>query len=49
MTDKQKEILKVFEEIIPKCTERQREKILNWGEAIAYFLDNQEKKAQKTA
>lgn len=48
MTEKQKETLKIFERIIPKCSEKQREKVMNWGEAIAYFLDNQEQ-VQKTA
>ena len=49
MTEKQKETLKIFEKIIPRCTERQREKILDWGEAIAYMLDHQEQKTKETA
>ena len=47
MTDKQKEVLKIFETILPKCNERQREKIKDWGEAIAYFLDSKEQEQKQ--
>lgn len=49
MTDKQKRILKIFENLIPKCSEKQQEKILNFGEAIAYMVEHQEQKTEKTA
>lgn len=48
MTDAQKKALKTLEAVIPKCDDAQADIILRWGEAIAYFLDNQ-KKTQQSA
>lgn len=49
MTEKQKKILDIFENLIPKCSDAQQEKILNFGEAIAYMVEHQEQKTEKTA
>lgn len=46
MTDAQKKALKTLEAVIPKCDDKQADIILRWGEAIAYFLDNQKQKEQ---
>ena len=47
MTDKEKKILEVFGQIIPKMSELEKEKLLAFGEGMAFFKDLQE--TQKTA
>jgi hypothetical protein len=47
MSDKEKRILEVFGQTIPKMTELEKERLLAFGEGIAFFKSQQE--SQKTA
>ena len=47
MTDKEKRILEVFGQTIPKMSEMEKEKLLSFGEGLAFFKRQQE--TQKTA
>lgn len=49
MTDKQKKILDIFGKLIPKCSDAQQEKLLHFGEAIAYMVEHQNKETGKPA
>lgn len=40
MTDKERKILKTFEELIPQLNETEREKILSFGEGMAFFKNH---------
>lgn len=48
MTEREKEILKTFEKVIPTLTELEKEKLLSFGEGIAFKTkDNNEKRMQE--
>ncbi len=42
MSEKQKQILETFEEIIPKMSEMEQEKLLSFGEGIAFVKEQKE-------
>lgn len=46
MSEKQKQILETFEEIIPKMTEMEQEKLLSFGEGIAFVKEKKEKEEE---
>ena len=37
MSEKEKEIIETFEKILPKMTELEREKLLSFGEGMAFM------------
>ncbi len=43
MSDKEREILKKFEEVLPKMTELQKERLLAFGEGMVFKTELQEK------
>ena len=47
MSEKEKKILRTFEEILPDMTELEREKLLSFGEGIAFKTAEQKKEEQK--
>ncbi len=46
MSEKEKEILKTFERTIPKMTEIEKERLLAFGEGIAFKTEQQEKEKE---
>ena len=46
MSKNEKEILKTFEKVIPDLTELEREKLLSFGEGIAFKTAEQKKQRQ---
>lgn len=44
MSEKEKKILETFEKVIPKMSEMEKEKLLSFGEGMAYMKDQQQKK-----
>lgn len=44
MSEKEKEILKTFEKVIPNLTEIEKEKLLSFGEGMAFMKEHQEEK-----
>lgn len=44
MSDKEREILKTFEEVIPELTELEKEKLLSFGEGMAFKAQELKKK-----
>lgn len=48
MSEKEKKILKTFEEVIPDMTELEREKLLSFGEGIAFKTAEQKKREQES-
>ena len=49
MSEKEKKILDTFEKVLPDMTELEREKLLSFGEGIAFKTAEQKKRKQKTA
>lgn len=47
MSEKEKKILETFEKVIPDLTEMEKEKLLSFGEGMAFMKDKQAK--QNTA
>lgn len=47
MEKNEKEILKIFERVIPDLTELEREKLLSFGEGIAFKTAEQKKQWKK--
>lgn len=43
MTDKEKKILLTFIDIVPKLDEKKREKLLAFGEGMAFMVNRQVK------
>ena len=39
MSEKEKEILKTFEKVIPKLNEAQKERVLGFGEGMAFKME----------
>lgn len=49
MSEKEKQILETFEKVIPDLTEMEKEKLLSFGEGMAFMKDKQkEEKAEVT-
>mgnify|MGYP006988992021 CR=1 FL=1 len=44
MSDKAKEIMKTFSEIVPKLNEAQQEKLLSFGEGMVFMKNREDKK-----
>lgn len=49
MSEKEKKILDTFEKVPPDMTELEREKLLSFGEGIAFKTAEQKKRKQKAA
>lgn len=47
MSEKEQKILKTFEEVLPDMTELEREKLLSFGEGIAFKTAEQKKREQE--
>lgn len=47
MSEKEKKILDTFEKVLPDMTELEREKLLSFGEGIAFKTAEQKKREQK--
>lgn len=47
MSEKEKKILKTFEKVLPDMTELEREKLLSFGEGIAFKTAEQKKRERK--
>lgn len=43
MSDKAKDIMKTFSEIVPKLSEEQQEKLLSFGEGMAFVKSAEDK------
>ncbi len=44
MTEKEKKILKTFEEVIPKLTDMEKAQLISFGEGLIFFkMDSQKK------
>lgn len=46
MSEKEKKILETFEKVLPDLTEAEKEKLLSFGEGMA-FMKTKEKKREK--
>ena len=46
MSEKQKQIMETFEKVLPKLDERECEKLLSFGEGMAFFKEKQEKRKE---
>jgi hypothetical protein len=44
MSEAEKKILETFEKVIPKLDEMQKERLLGFGEGMAFKIEEQEKK-----
>ena len=42
MSEKQKQIMETFEKVVPKLSELESEKLLSFGEGIAFMKSKQE-------
>lgn len=47
MSEKEKKILKTFEEVLPEMSELEKEKLLSFGEGVAFKAAEQKKKKRK--
>lgn len=47
MSDREKEILKTFEKVLPEMSELEKEKLLSYGEGIAFKTEEIRKRQQK--
>ena len=47
MSEKEKQIIETFMEVIPKMSEQERDNLLNFGKGMAFMKDKQEKKAKR--
>lgn len=47
MSEKSKEILETFEKVIPELSEIEKEKLLSFGEGIAFMKNQQNCETQK--
>lgn len=47
MSEKEKRILEVFAEVIPKMTEIEKESLLSYGEGITFAIRKQEQEYSK--
>jgi hypothetical protein len=44
MSEREKQILETFGKVIPELSEMEKEKLLSFGEGMAFMKDNQKKK-----
>lgn len=49
MSEKGKEILETFEKVIPELSEIEKEKLLSFGEGIAFMKNQQKSGTEKEA
>ena len=47
MSEKEKKILETFEKVIPDLNELEKEKLLSFGEGMAFMKDKQKPKRKK--
>ena len=47
MSEKQKQILETFEKLVPKLNDLESEKLLSFGEGIAFMKDYQAQKQEE--
>lgn len=47
MSDKEKQILETFEKVLPELSEMEREKLLSFGEGMAFMKDRQKETTEK--
>ena len=47
MSEKEKQIIETFMEVIPKMSEQERNNLLNFGRGMAFMKDKQEKKTTR--
>jgi hypothetical protein len=47
MSEKQKEILETFEKVIPELSEMEQEKLLSFGEGMAFMKNQQAQENEK--
>ena len=48
MSEKEKQIIETFMEVIPKMSEQERDNLLNFGKGMAFMKDKQEKKVKRS-
>lgn len=46
MSEKEREIMRTFSEVVPKLTEIQQEKLLSFGEGMAFMKRREEAEAE---
>lgn len=46
MTDTEMKIMQTFERVLPKLTEKQQDKLLDFGEGMAFMAEKQERERQ---
>lgn len=49
MSNKEKEILETFEKVIPKLSEIEKEKLISYGEGMAFMKEQQEQNQKSQA
>lgn len=47
MSEKEKQIIQTFEKVVPKLSDLEKEKLLAFGEGMAFKTEQQEKKNNK--
>ena len=47
MSDKEKQILETFEKVLPELSEMEREKLLSFGEGMAFMKERQKESTEK--
>lgn len=47
MSDKEKKILETFQEVIPELDDMDKERLLSFGEGMAYAVNKRKEMAQK--
>lgn len=47
MSEKDKQILETFQKVVPKLSDLDKEKLLSFGEGMAFKTDKQKKKPSK--
>ncbi len=47
MSEKEKQILETFKEVLPKLNEKERDNLLNFGKGMAFMKDRQTQKEKK--
>ena len=49
MSEKEKKILETFEKVLPELSEMEREKLLSFGEGMAFMKEKQKESSEKEA
>ena len=47
MSEKEKKILETFEKVLPELSEMEREKLLSFGEGMAFMKERQKESTEK--